>query len=47
MKTNMNIALSALAALLTLSSGCTGQPQPESLAGTPTTSAAVVPMGLG
>jgi hypothetical protein len=47
MKTNMNIAFSALAALLTLSSGCTGQPQPEPLAGTPTTSAAVVPMNLG
>ncbi len=47
MKPNMNIAFSALAALLTLSSGCTGQPQPESLAVTPTTSAAVAPLGLG
>ncbi len=47
MKTNMNIAFSALAALLTLTSGCKGQPQPESLAATPTTSAAVVALDLG
>ena len=43
----MNITFSALAALLTLSGGCTGQPQPGSLAGTPTTSAAAVALDLG
>jgi TonB family protein len=43
----MNSAFSALAALLTLSSGCNGQPQPEPLAVTPTTSAAAVPMNMG
>ena len=47
MKTSMNTAFSALAALLTLTGGCNGQPQPESLAGTPTTSAAVVGLDLG
>ena len=47
MKTSMNIPLSALAAVLTFSVGCNGQPQPESLAGTPTTSAAAVALDLG
>jgi TonB family protein len=47
MKTSMNIPLSALAAVLTFSVGCNGQPQPESLAGTPTTSTAAVALDLG
>lgn len=47
MKTNMNITFSALAAVWTLTGGCTGQPQPASLVGTPTTSAAVAPLGPG
>jgi hypothetical protein len=47
MKTSMNIPLSALAVVLTFSLGCNGQPQPEPFDGTPTTSAAVVPLGLG
>jgi hypothetical protein len=46
MKTNMNIAFSALAAMLTFSFGCKGQ-QPEPFDGTPTATAAVVPMDLG
>jgi hypothetical protein len=43
----MNIPLSALAAVLTFSVGCNGQPQPEPLAKTPTTSAAAVKLDLG
>ncbi len=47
MKTSMNFPLSALAVVLTFSVGCNGQPQPQPFDGTPTTSAAVVPMDLG
>jgi len=47
MKTSMNIPLSALAAVLTFSVGCNGQPQPEPFDGTPTTSAAVASLGMG
>ena len=47
MKTSMNIPLSALAVVLTFSVGCNGQPQPQPFDGTPTTSAAVAPLGLG
>jgi hypothetical protein len=46
MKTNMNIACSALAAMLTFSVGCKGQ-QPEPLDSTPTATAAVVSIDLG
>jgi hypothetical protein len=42
----MNIAFCALAAMLTFSFGCKGQ-QPEPIDGTPTATAAVVPMDLG
>ncbi len=41
------ITFSALAALLSFTAGCNGQPQAESLNCTTTNSAAVVPLGLG
>jgi hypothetical protein len=45
--THSIVSFSALAALLSITAGCNGQPQPKPFDGSPTTSAAVVSLGLG